>query len=152
MSHYQIKNEGCKSWRFDGSSRMAPAIPVQFLSDLPRSLPIKIQPRKFMNPKDANAEKPLIPALFQIAARADELQSLQSLMAVRNALALDRASRAEVMLDAEKLDAVLKAASAKKKKSAAQRASGGCFEKRTPANGTPAHRQPGDQPRPDIQY
>ena len=66
----------------------------------------------------ADSGKPLIPALFQIAARADELQSLQSLPAVRNALAMERASRAEMMMNAEKLDAVLKAVTSKKKKSA----------------------------------
>jgi hypothetical protein len=71
-----------------------------------------------MNAPDAPVEKPLIPALFQIAARADELQSLQSLPAVQNALDRDRAARTEIMLDAEKLDAVLRKTVAKKKKTA----------------------------------
>lgn len=86
-----------------------------------------------MNAPDASSEKSLIPALFQIAARADELQSLQSLPAVRNALAMDRASRAEIMMNAEKLDAVLKAAASRKKKSV-RRDSPGRFGKGTSAS------------------
>lgn len=78
-----------------------------------------------MNNPDVPSDKPLIPALFQIAARADELQSLS---AVRNALALGRASRAEIMLNAEKLDAVLRSVAAKKKKTVARRLSSGRFE------------------------
>jgi hypothetical protein len=152
MGNQLIRNNEYKSRQFNGSNRMAPAIPIEFLSDFSRSLPVKIQLRKFMNAPDANSEKPLMPALFQIAARADELQSLQSLPAVRNALALDRASRAEIMLNAEKLDAVLKAVTAKKKKSVAPRAAGGRFENRTSANDPSAPRQPGDQPRQDFQY
>jgi hypothetical protein len=129
MSYHPIKSQGLKSLWLHDLGRPAPAIPVLFLSDSPRCFQIKIQPQKFMTPPDAHSEKPLIPALFQIAARAEELQSLESLPAVRNALALDRASRAEIMLDAEKLDAVLKAVAAKKKKSAPRRPSSGRFDK-----------------------
>ncbi len=134
MNRHQINSDGCKSLRFGGLKRTVPGIAVQFPSDSPRCLPIKIQPQKLMNNPDVNSEKPLIPALFQIAARADDLQSLQSLLAVRNALALDRASRTEIMLDAEKLDAVLKAVATKKKKPASRRVSSGRFEKRTTVN------------------
>lgn len=88
-----------------------------------------------MNTPDANSDKPLIPALFQIAARADELQSLS---AVRSALALDRASRAEVMMDPEKLDAVLKSVAAKKKKNTSRRVPVGRFDQRISASDSQA--------------
>ena len=91
-----------------------------------------------MTPPDAPSEKPLIPALFQIAARADELQSLESLPAVKNALDKDRAARSEIMLDAEKLDAVLKAVAAKKKKSSTRRIPSGRFDKRISPGERPA--------------
>lgn len=78
MNRYQIKSQGCKSLRFYDLTRALPGISVQFHSDSPCFLPIKIQPQKLMNNPDAQPEKPLIPALFQIAARADELQTLQS--------------------------------------------------------------------------
>ncbi len=92
-----------------------------------------------MTSPDPHSEKPLIPALFQIAARADELQSLESLPAVQNALAMDRASRSEMMLDAEKLDAVLKTIAAKKKKPAPRREAARHFEKRLSAPDGPGH-------------
>jgi len=129
MSCHQIKSKGLKSLLFRDLGRTAPAIPVHFLFDSPRCLQIKIQPQKFMLSPDAPSDKPLIPALFQIAARAEELQSLESLPAVRNALAMDLASRSEIMLDAEKLDAVLKAVAAKKKKTAPRRPSPEHFDK-----------------------
>src|ERR1700722_13372635 len=99
MSHHQIKNEGLKSLLFRDLGRSAPAIPVLLLSESPSYPHIKIQPPKFMSTLDSHSEKPLMPALFQSAARAEDVQSLESLPAVRNALALDRASRAEIMLD-----------------------------------------------------
>jgi hypothetical protein len=54
-------------------------------------------------------EKPLIPALFQIAARADDLKS---------PLARGREALAEAMLDARRLEAILKAVGRKKKAAA----------------------------------
>jgi hypothetical protein len=137
MSYHPIKSPGLESLLLHDLGRPAPVVPVLFLSDSPHRLQIKIQPQKFMPASDVHSDKPLIPALFQIAARAEELQSLESLPAVRNALDLDRASRAVIMLDAERLDAVLKAVAARKKKSAQRRASHGHFDKRISAGDRP---------------
>jgi hypothetical protein len=136
MSRHPINSKGLKSLPFHDLGGSAPTIPIVFLPDSPSRLQVKIQPQMSMTPPDAHSEKPLIPALFQIAARADELQSLESLPALKNALAMDRAFRSEIMLDAEKLDAVLKAAAAKKKKSAPRRVSAAHLDKR------PAHDHP----------
>ncbi len=62
-------------------------------------------------------EKSLIPALFQIAARADEIGSIRAL---RNALAASSTPLHEMMLNAEKVEGILKGFG-KKKKSAARR-------------------------------
>ncbi len=51
-------------------------------------------------------EKPLLPALFQIASRADDLT---------RPLAKGREALAEAMLDARRLEAILKAVGSKKK-------------------------------------
>ena len=62
-------------------------------------------------------EKTLIPALFQIAARADDIGSIRAL---RNALAGSSTPLHEMMLNAEKVEGILKSFG-KKKKSTARR-------------------------------
>lgn len=66
------------------------------------------------------SDKSLMPALFQIAARADDPESVVEL---RSALATGKMPLAEMMLNAEKLEAILKAI-VRRKKPAARRASG----------------------------
>jgi hypothetical protein len=58
------------------------------------------------------SEKSLIPALFQIASRADDIQSVRAL---KHALASSRTPLAEMMLDAKRLEGILKALGKKKK-------------------------------------
>jgi len=64
-----------------------------------------------MNSTDAT-QKSLIPALFQIASRADEIQSVRAL---KQALASSRTPLAEMMLDAKRLEGILKALGKRKK-------------------------------------
>jgi hypothetical protein len=79
---------------------------------------------KTLNPSMKNpaipSDKSLMPALFQIAARADDPESVVEL---RSALATGKMPLAEMMLNAEKLEAILKAI-VRRKKPAARRASG----------------------------
>lgn len=81
-------------------------IPVEFAADLALHVPVKIQPQYPMN-NPLSSENPLIPSLFQIAARAHDAR----LMPRRSVLALDY----ERMLNREKLEAVLEAMTRKKK-------------------------------------
>lgn len=71
------------------------------------------------------SEKPLIPGLFQIAAYADDAQSVSAL---KNALASQRMPLNDMMLDPEKLEAILKNI-AQKKKASMRRNSVQRFEK-----------------------
>jgi hypothetical protein len=64
-----------------------------------------------MNSIEAS-EKSLIPALFQIASRADEIQSIRAL---KQALASSRTPLAEMMLDAKRVEGILKAIGKKRK-------------------------------------
>ena len=68
----------------------------------------------------STSDKSIMPALFQIAARAGDPESVPALKA---ALEMGKVPLTEIMLNAEKLEAVLKGI-AKRKKPAARRASG----------------------------
>lgn len=61
------------------------------------------------------SKKPLIPALFQMAALADDPKALPAL---KNALGMGALRMDEASLDAERLDAILKAIIKKRKPSA----------------------------------
>lgn len=88
---------------------------VEFWIDLPLSFPIKIQSHTTMNPMPIISENPLIPALFQIAAHADELKSISIR---QNSFALNRIPIAEnMMLNPEKLAEILNGIAQKKKTS-----------------------------------
>lgn len=63
------------------------------------------------------SEKPLIPALFQIAACADNIRSISAL---KNALSMNRIPIADMMLDPDKIEAMLKSISRRKKISSRQ--------------------------------
>lgn len=54
----------------------------------------------------------MIPALFQIASRADDIESVGAL---RRALAASRTPLAEMMLDAKRLEGILKSLGKRKK-------------------------------------
>ena len=115
MSEQQVKNGGIK---FHGSGALSPtavSIPIQFNVDLPLSYQIKIQSQNSMT--HLTSEKPLIPALFQIAALADDPHAMPRL---KGMLTAARMPLADTMLDVDKLEEVLKAI-ARKKKSAARR-------------------------------
>lgn len=84
-------------------------IPVQFGIDLPSCVEIKSQ--KYMNTTQVS-EKPLIPALFQIAACANDSKSL---LALKDVLALSRIPLGDVMMDPERLEAIVKGIARKKK-------------------------------------
>lgn len=113
MSQQSITNEGVK---FLGRGTLGPAalaIPVQFNVDLPLSYPIKIQEQDPMTP--LTSEKSLIPALFQIAALADDPHAMPVL---KGMLAAARLPLADTMLNTDKLEEVLKNIARKKKQSA----------------------------------
>lgn len=96
-----------------GNNFFTTEIPVEFWTDLPLSLPIKIQPHIAMNQMPIISEKPLIPALFQIAAHADEIKSLS---VRQNSFVLNRIPIAEnMMLNPEKLAEILDGLAQKKK-------------------------------------
>jgi hypothetical protein len=113
MSEYQIKSPRTLFPELGEPSAME--VPVQFGTDLALRPQLQIQPLQPMNP--IAPEKSLIPALFQIAARAEEIGSIRAL---RNALAASSTPLHEMMLNAEKVEGILKGFG-KKKKSAARR-------------------------------
>lgn len=115
MSEQQVKNGGIKFHEAGALSPAAACVPIQFNVDAPLSYPIKIQSQNSMT--YLTSEKPLIPALFQIAAFADDPHAMPSL---RGMLTTGRMPLADTMMDADKLEEVLKAI-ARKKKSAARR-------------------------------
>ena len=80
-----------------------------------------------MNP--TSTQKSLIPALFQIASRADDAESVRAL---RETLAAKKTPLAETMLDAKRLEGILKALGKKKKM---RRVSTTRFDKRLSLNG-----------------
>ena len=117
MNERQIENDCIKPlelWDLNESPVLM-EIPIQFVTDLPRFISIKIQPQHSMNhplQTITTPQKPLIPALFQIAARAEEVESVPAL---KNAVVQGRGPASEMMLDPEKLEAVLKAIAKRKK-------------------------------------
>lgn len=120
MSRKQIKNDSVKS---QGESKLFPVttrIPVQFAVDLPLHYEIKVSPKYLMTTLSVPPNKPLIPALFQMAALASDPKALPALKSVLGATR--RAFMDDAMLDVEKLDSVLKAI-ARKRKPAARRVS-----------------------------
>jgi hypothetical protein len=128
MNECQIEYYDCIQ-PLEEFDNQAPAmdIPIQFVMDLPQFISIKIQPPPSMNRSlqtVTTPQKPLIPSLFQIAARADEVQAVPAL---KSALAHGHGPMAEMMLDPEKLEAVLKSV-VRRKKPAVRRVSLGRFE------------------------
>jgi hypothetical protein len=118
MSERQFEPHGCNGSLSPTPVELFPVtaeIPIQFTEDLPLGFPIKIQSTNRMNHLQIASERPLIPALFQIAACADDVKSISSL---KQALSLNRMPFAEMMLDPEKIEAVLKSFSRAKKVSA----------------------------------
>ena len=77
------------------------------------------------------AQKSLIPKLFQIASLAEDAESVRAL---RQALAAQKTPLAETMLDARRLEGILKALG-KKKKAGARRGPTVRFDKRLSLNG-----------------
>ena len=131
MSKQQIKSERVESEEMRDSKPVIRAVSIQFADDLPLHFPVIIQSQDPMNNPSISSEKPLIPALFQIAAHADEAESMSAL---RRALSSSPTPVAEMMLDPGKLEAVLREI-ARKKKGAPRRVS----EKRFSINnGEPA--------------
>ena len=124
MNERQIENDCIKPlelWDLDESPTLT-EIPIQFVIDLPRFIAIKIQPQDSMNhPLQTilTPQKPLIPALFRIAARAEEVGSVPAL---KKTVVQGHGPLSEMMLDPEKLEAVLEAI-AKRKKPAVRRVS-----------------------------
>jgi hypothetical protein len=97
------------------------AIPVEFETDLPLFLPIKIQmPDPMKNPLLV-PEKPSVTDLFRIAPGTNELTPRRASTARQTILG-------EMMLDAKRLEEVLKDV-VRKKKAAARRMSTGRFNK-----------------------
>jgi hypothetical protein len=104
----QIKNRRAKRQTPDDSVRasVGTPVPIHFAPDLPLCFPIKTQPLNPMN----KPEKPLVPALFQIAARIHEPESALALKSL-----MRRGALADAMLNAQKLESVLKTIARKKK-------------------------------------
>jgi hypothetical protein len=89
-------------------------IPIEFGTDVPLYFPIKIQPQILTHiPSQTPVlERSLIPALFQIAACANDVKSMSAL---KSALRLGQTPLAEMVLDPRRLEVILKAAASKKK-------------------------------------
>jgi hypothetical protein len=96
-----------------------PAFPFNFMLIHLSFLQLKFKTLNPMKNPAIPSDKSLMPALFQIAARADDPESVVEL---RSALATGKMPLAEMMLNAEKLEAMLKAI-VRRKKPAARRAS-----------------------------
>jgi hypothetical protein len=113
----QNKNDQAKRQSPDDLARAMAGIPIaiHFAHELPLYFPIKAQPLPPMN----KPEKPLVPALFQIAARIHEPESAPALKNL-----MRRGELSDAMLDAQKLEAVLKAIVRKKKNGARHVSSG----------------------------
>jgi hypothetical protein len=128
MSAHQIEGDYQKT---QGKGNQGPArndIPAQFSADLAPRMQVNPQPQYSMNPTEVS-EKSLIPALFQIAARADDIESVRAL---RHALASSRTPLAEMMLDAKRVEGILKALG--KRKKALRRVTSGRLEKKFSLN------------------
>ena len=100
-------------------------IPIDFAADSPLFLPIKILPHQYMKNPLLTSEKPFIPALFGTVASLDD-------SGTETATARNRTPLGETMLDARRLEEVLKAAL--RKKAAGRKASVNRFEKRISIN------------------
>lgn len=131
MSQQQINDDYDKPSLFGGLGSEAMGIPIQFSADLPLYLPIKIKPHIPMSNPIVPPTKPVTPTLFQIAARADDPESL---VVYKNSLAAGQGRFDEKMLDAGKLEAILNATS-RRKKATSRRAPALRLEKRLAING-----------------
>jgi hypothetical protein len=109
MNEHQINNDGKQTSKFT-PARLG--IPIEFAPELSRNVPIKIRPQYSMDHPSGISEKSIIPALFQIAARADDVKPATAL---RNVLALKESPLSEKLLNHEKLEEILKAIAKRKK-------------------------------------
>jgi hypothetical protein len=111
MSQHHPKNNGNKPLGFGDRARAAVDVTVPYATD--PSLEIKLEPEQSMNNpfQIALSKRPLMPSLFQIAARADDVRSER---ASKNSPP-GHARLAERMLNPRKLEAVLDAIGKKKK-------------------------------------
>jgi hypothetical protein len=115
MNERQIKNDYIESFKMDHLSKNSGVmgIPIHFTAGLPLGFPVKILTQNSMKqPLRYITEKPLIPALFQIAACADDVKSLSDL---KNAHALRSTPLAEMLSDPRKLEGILKAIARRKR-------------------------------------
>jgi hypothetical protein len=109
MNEQQINNDAREASKLTSAGM---SIPIEFGAELPSCLPIKIQsPYSVKNPPGIS-ETSLIPALFQIAERFDGAKVPP---AFRRALALDQDSIPEKVFGRDKLQAILKAITKRKK-------------------------------------
>jgi hypothetical protein len=111
MSQTHPKNNGDKPLGPGGVAQSAFDIPVQYTAG--SSLAIEIEPDQSMNNpfQIALSKRPLMPSLFQVAARADDLQPGSR----GKSPVSGHARMAERMLNPRKLEAVLNAIGKKKK-------------------------------------
>jgi hypothetical protein len=111
MGQQHPKNNGNKPLGFGDLARAALGIPVRYAAD--SSLATKIEPEQLMNNpfQIALSKRPLMPSLFQVAARADDAQSEPALKGSPSG----HMRLAERMLNPRKLEAVLNAIGKKKK-------------------------------------
>lgn len=103
-------------------------IPIEFGADLPFFLPIKIQPHPSMKNSMLTSDQPLVPALFDKAARQEKSEP-------ETAAIGSRISPGELMLDARRLEEVLNAA-VRRKKATGRKVSTSRFERRISINGS----------------
>jgi hypothetical protein len=101
-------------------------IPVEFGADLPLCFHIKIQPPNLMKNPMLIPEKAIVPTPFQIAARLEE-------PAPEKTPGSGRRHLGEMMLNAKRLEAVLKAI-VRRKKTGPRRVAGSRLEKRISIN------------------
>jgi hypothetical protein len=85
------------------------SIPIQFGPDLPLKFPVKIRSNNSISDSVVPPQKPLVPPLFQIVPHAVKL-------GFKDTLQFGHAPHTEKMLDAERLEAVLRAFVQKKNK------------------------------------
>jgi hypothetical protein len=109
MNEHHIKNNGKETSRLTSAEW---SIPIEFTPELPLYVPVKIQSQYSMNRPSRISEKSIIPALFQIAAQADDAKLASAL---RNVLTLKESPLSEKILDREKLEGILKAITKRKK-------------------------------------
>lgn len=129
MSARQIEGDYQESKGWGNQGMAMNDIPAQSSADLSPRLRDNPKSPYSMNPTEV-PEKSLIPALFQIAARADDIESVRAL---KRALASSRTPLAEMMLDAKRVEGILK--SLGKKKKAVRRIASVRLEKKLSLNG-----------------